>query len=155
MGIYEVLKEKGIDIPTTPIPAGTYSLAVVSGNHVYTSGQTPKISGVLVKTGKIGGEVSAEEGYALAQRCTLNALSCAESVLSDLNRVKRVVKATVFINSAPGFTKQAKVADGVTDLLVEIFGAENGKPARSAVGVFELPGNAPCEVELILEIADH
>lgn len=155
MSIYEMLKEKGLDVPTTPIPAGTYSLAVVSGNHVYTSGQTPKINGVLVKTGKLGNEVSIEEGYALAQRCTLNALSCAESVLSDLNRIKKIVKATVFINSAPGFTKQAKVADGVTDLLVEIFGEKNGRPARSAVGVFELPGNAPCEVELIIEIGDR
>ena len=152
MNVYEILKEKGIEIPTTPIPAGTYSLAVISGNYVYTSGQTPKINGVLVKTGKIGGEVSTEEGYALAQHCTLNALSCAESVLSDLNRIKKVVKTTVFINSAPGFTKQARVANGVTDLLTEIFGEKNGKPARSAVGVFELPGNAPCEVELILEI---
>jgi len=149
MDIYEVIKEKNIDFPGKPIPAGNYSLAVKAGDFVFTSGQTPKKNGVLIAKGKIGEVITPEDGYMLARRATLNALAAIESVIEDLNKIEKIVKVTVFVNSAPGFTGQVQAANGVTDLLVDMFGIENGRPARSAVGVAELPGDAPCEVELI------
>lgn len=152
MDIYEVIKQKNIDFPSKPIPAGNYSLAVAAGDFVFTSGQTPKKNGVLLAKGQIGGLITPEDGYMLARRATLNALAAIESVIDDLNKIERLVKVTVFVNSAPGFISQVQVANGVTDLLVEMFGTENGLPARSAVGVAELPGDAPCEVELIAQL---
>lgn len=152
MDVYEVIKQKQIDFPGKPIPAGNYSLAVKAGDFVFTSGQTPKKDGVLLAKGKIGGLITPEDGYLLARRATLNALAAIESVIGDINNIERMVKVTVFVNSAPGFTGQVQAANGVTDLLVDIFGTENGKPARSAVGVAELPGDAPCEVELIAQL---
>jgi len=125
---------------------------VRSGNLVFTAGQTPKEHGTLLRRGKLGAEIDPAEGARLARRAALNALACAAGAADgDLKRIVRIVKATVFVNSAPGFTGQVGVANGASDLLEELFG-ENGRPARSAVGVAELPGDAPCEVELVVEV---
>ena len=96
--------------------------------------------------------MSLEEGYELARVCTLNALAAIEQEIGSLNNVVKVVKATVFISSTAGFFGQAQAANGATDLLVKLFGAERGRPARSAVGMAVLPGDAPCEVELVVEV---
>lgn len=151
MDVYEIMSEKGLTLPQMPVSGGNYSLVVKSGNLVYTSGQTPKENGVLLMKGKVGATVSPEDGYKLARRAALNALTAIESLIGNLNNITRVVKATVFVSSDPSFTGQAKVANGATDMLVELFG-DNGRPVRSAVGMSVLPGDAPVEVELIVEI---
>jgi len=146
------LAELGLELPAVAPPVAAYVPAVVSGNLVFTAGQLPCVDGVLPATGKVGAEVTAEEGARLARRCALNALAAADSAIGSLDRVTRVVKAVVFVNSAPGFTGAPVVANGGSELLGEIFG-EAGKHARSAVGVAELPLNSPVELELILEFA--
>jgi enamine deaminase RidA (YjgF/YER057c/UK114 family) len=128
----------------------SYVPAVRTGNLVYTSGQLPIEGGKLAGTGKVGGEVSPEEGKALARICALNALAAVGSVV-DIDAVARVVKVVGFVASAPGFNGQPSVVNGASDLLAEVFG-DNGVHARSAVGVSELPLDAPVEVELIVEV---
>lgn len=151
MDVYTKMREIGLALPSMPVSGGNYALAVRSGRLVFTSGQTPKENGVLLQKGKLGREVNLEEGYALARRSTLNALAAAEGLIGSLERVERVVKVTVFVSSTPDFLLQSQVANGATDLLTALFGADRGLPARSAVGAAALPGDAPCEVELILE----
>jgi enamine deaminase RidA (YjgF/YER057c/UK114 family) len=128
----------------------SYVPAVRTGNLVYTSGQLPIEGGKLAGTGKVGGEISPEEGKALARICALNALAAVGSVV-DIDAVARVVKVVGFVASAPGFNGQPSVVNGASDLLAEVFG-DNGVHARSAVGVSELPLDAPVEVELIVEV---
>jgi enamine deaminase RidA (YjgF/YER057c/UK114 family) len=146
------LAELGLALPPVATPAGAYVPAVVTGNLVFTAGQLPFVDGALPTTGKVGAEVSAEDAAGLARQAALNALAAAESVIGSLDRVTRVVKAVVFVNSAPGFTAQPTVANGGSQLLGEVFG-EAGRHARSAVGVAELPLNSPVELELVLEFA--
>ena len=129
-------------------PIGSYLPATFSGNLIYTSGQLPMKDGKLVATGKVGKEITLEQGQELARICAYNALGALKSVVGDLEKIEKIVKVTVFVNSAPGFTAQPAVANGTSDFLVKVFG-ENGKHARSAVGVAELPLNAPVEVEII------
>lgn len=152
MDVYKTMEEQGVTLPALPVSGGNYALTVRSGNLLFTSGQTPKKDGVLLKKGKLGKEVSLEEGYELTRVCTLNALAAIEQEIGSLNNVVKVVKATVFISSTAGFFGQAQAANGATDLLVKLFGAERGRPARSAVGMAVLPGDAPCEVELVVEV---
>jgi enamine deaminase RidA (YjgF/YER057c/UK114 family) len=128
----------------------SYVPAVRTGNLVYTSGQLPIAGGELAGTGKVGGEISPEEGKALARICALNALAAVGSVV-DIDAVARVVKVVGFVASAPGFNGQPSVVNGASDLLAEVFG-DNGVHARSAIGVSELPLDAPVEVELIVEV---
>jgi enamine deaminase RidA (YjgF/YER057c/UK114 family) len=146
------LAELGLALPAVAAPAGAYVPAVVTGNLVFTAGQLPFVDGALPATGKVGAEVTAEEAAALARQAALNALAAADSAIGSLDRVTRVVKAVVFVNSAPGFTAQPAVANGGSQLLGDLFG-EAGRHARSAVGVAELPLNSPVELELILEFA--
>lgn len=146
------LAELGLELPAVAAPVAAYVPAVVTGNLVFTAGQLPFADGALLATGKVGAEVTAEEGAQLARQCALNALAAADSAIGSLDRVTRVVKAVVFVNSAPGFTGAPTVANGGSELLGEIFG-DAGKHARSAVGVAELPLDAPVELELILEFA--
>ena len=152
MDVYKVMEEKGVVLPPPPARGGNYALVTRTGNLLFTSGQVPRKDGALLKKGKLGGEVSVEEGYQLARACTLNALAAISQTAGSLNAVTKIVKATIFVSSAPDFFGQAKVANGATDLLVELFGAGIGLPARSAVGMAALPGDAPCEVELIVEV---
>lgn len=144
------LVELGIDLPDVVTPLAAYVPAVRSGNLVYTSGQLPIQAGSLVRTGKLGAQVSPEDGYALARLCALNALAAVDAAVG-LDAVARVVKVVGFVASAPSFNGQPAVVNGASELLGEVFGAA-GAHARSAVGVSELPLDAPVEVELIVEL---
>lgn len=152
MSIESRLAELGLALPPIAAPAGAYIPAVVSGHLVFTAGQLPFTAGVLPATGKVGAEVSAEEAAAFAQTAALNALAAAADAIGSLDRVTRVVKATVFVASAPDFTAQPTVANGASNLLGELFG-DAGRHARSAVGVAVLPLDSPVELELVLEFA--
>ncbi len=146
------LAELGYELPKVAPPAGAYVPAVVSGNLVFTAGQLPFFDGALPETGKVGAGVSAEAAADFARIAALNALAAAAAAIGSLDRVTLVVKAVVFVASAPDFTGQPAVGNGASELLVGIFG-EQGRHARSAVGVAVLPLDAPVEVELILEFA--
>jgi enamine deaminase RidA (YjgF/YER057c/UK114 family) len=144
------LAELGIELPAVVPPAGVYVPAVRTGDLVYTAGQVPMQSGKLAQTGKVGGEVSPEDGKALARVCALNALAAVNSLVG-IDAVTRVVKVVGFVASAPGFHGQPGVVNGASELFGEVFG-DAGAHARSAVGVAELPMDAPVEVELIVEV---
>jgi enamine deaminase RidA (YjgF/YER057c/UK114 family) len=144
------LAELGLELPKTAAPLGSYVPAVRSGTYVYVSGQLPLVGGELAAAGKVGAEVSVEQGRELAARCALNALAAIDALVG-LDAVVRVVKVTGFVASAPGFTGQPGVVNGASDLLAQVFG-EAGRHARSAVGVTELPLGAPVEVEVIVEV---
>lgn len=143
------LSELGIDLPEVVVPLAAYVPAVRTGNLVYTSGQLPMVGGKLPHTGKVGAEVSPEDGHALARICALNALAAVDALVG-LDTVTRVVKVVGFVASAPSFNGQPAVVNGASELLGEVFG-DAGAHARSAVGVSELPLDAPVEVELIVE----
>ena len=128
----------------------SYVPAVRTGNLVYTSGQLPMVAGALLRTGKVGGTVSKEDATALARVCALNALAAVHALVG-VHAVTRVVKVVGFVASAPGFNGQPGVINGASNLFGEIFG-DAGAHARSAVGVSELPLDAPVEVELIVEV---
>lgn len=144
------LAELGLSLPAVAAPVAAYVPAVISGNHVYTSGQLPFIEGKLSATGKVGAEVSAEDAKAMAATSAINAIAALKSVLGDLDRVTRIVKVVGFVSSDPSFTGQPGVINGASELLGEVFGAA-GVHARSAVGVSVLPLDSPVEVELIAE----
>ena len=147
----ERLAELGLSVPEVATPVAAYIPALRSGNYVYTSGQLPMRDGQLIRTGKVGGEVSQEEAVECARQCALNALAAVKAEVGELSAVKRVVKVVAFVASTPDFTAQPQVANGVSELLGEVFG-EAGRHARSAVGVPVLPLDAPVEVELLVEI---
>jgi enamine deaminase RidA (YjgF/YER057c/UK114 family) len=144
------LGQLGVVLPQVVAPLASYVPAVRTGNLVYTAGQLPMEGGKLARTGKVGAEVSPEEGKALARICALNALAAVDSLVG-VDAVTRVVKVVGFVASAPGFNGQPSVINGASDLLAEVFG-DKGAHARSAVGVSELPLDAPVEVELIVEV---
>ncbi len=150
MSVRARLAELGLELPTVVKPLAAYVPAVRTGNLVYTSGQVPLVEGELPFVGKVGGAVSPEDGKAMAQVCALNALAAVDSLVG-VEAVTRVVKVVGFVASAPGFHGQPGVINGASHLLGEIFG-EAGNHARSAVGVSELPLDAPVEVELIVEV---
>jgi enamine deaminase RidA (YjgF/YER057c/UK114 family) len=149
--ILERLAELGVELPAVVAPLAAYVPAVRTGNLVYTSGQLPMIDGALPQAGKVGAEVTAEEAKDLARTCALNALAAVHSLVG-VDSVVRVVKVVGFVASAPGFNGQPGVVNGASELLGDVFG-DAGVHARSAVGVSELPLNAPVEVELIVEVA--
>lgn len=144
------LAELGLSLPAVAAPVAAYVPAVISGNHVYTSGQLPFIDGKLPASGKVGGQVSAEDAKSLAATSAINALAALKSVIGNLDRVTRIVKVVGFVASDPSFTGQPGVINGASELLGEVFG-EAGIHARSAVGVSVLPLDSPVEVELIAE----
>ena len=148
----ERLADLGLAVPEVTAPVAAYVPAVRTGNYVFTSGQLPLRDGRLLSTGKVGGEVSAEEATECAQQCALNAIAAVRSQIGDLSRVVRVVKAVVFIASTPDFTGQPQVANGASELFGAVFG-DAGQHARSAVGVPVLPLDAPVEIELVVEVA--
>ena len=147
------LKELNIVLPTPPAPVASYVPYVASGKNLFISGQVTLTPEGLKYIGSVGKELSLEDGKAAARLCALNAIAQAKAACGgDLERIKRVVKLTVFVNCAAGFAQQPEVANGASDLFVEIFG-EAGKHARSAVGAVSLPRNVATEVEAIFEIA--
>ncbi|OHV03568.1 RidA family protein [Mycobacterium talmoniae] len=145
------LAELGLELPPVVTPLASYVPAVRTGNLVYTSGQLPMEAGKLAGTGKVGAQISPEQGAALARTCALNALAAVDALVG-IDAVTRVVKVVGFVASAPGFHGQPGVINGASDLLGEVFG-DSGAHARSAVGVAELPLDAPVEVELVVEVA--
>jgi enamine deaminase RidA (YjgF/YER057c/UK114 family) len=144
------LGELGIELPEVAKPLASYVPAVRSGSLVYTAGQLPMQAGKLAATGKLGADVTPEQGKALARICALNALAAVDSLVG-IDAVTQVVKVIGFVASAPGFNGQPVVVNGASDLLAEVFG-DRGSHARSAVGVSELPLDAPVEVELVVEV---
>jgi enamine deaminase RidA (YjgF/YER057c/UK114 family) len=151
MSIKEKISSLGLSLPTAAAPVAAYVPAVKSGNLVFTAGQLPVVDGKLLKEGKVGMDVTAEEAKELAQICALNALA-AISLVVDLDQIERVVRVGGFVNCAPGFTAIPGVINGASEFLIKIFGDVNGKHARTAVGVAELPLNAPVEVEVIVQL---
>jgi enamine deaminase RidA (YjgF/YER057c/UK114 family) len=151
MSVSARLAELGIELPDVVPPLAAYVPAVRTGNLVYTAGQLPMKAGSLVQAGKVGAAVTPEDGKALARVCALNALAAAHSLVG-IDSVTRVVKVVGFVASVPGFNGQPGVVNGASQLFGEVFG-DAGAHARSAVGVSELPLDAPVEVEVIFEVA--
>jgi len=143
----------GLSVPEVVPPVAAYVPAVRSGAYVYTSGQLPMVAGAMPAVGKVGGEVTPEQGKELAQACALNAIAAVKALVGDLDKVVRVVKVVGFVASTPDFTGQPGVVNGASELLGKAFG-DAGVHARSAVGVVALPLDAPVEVEMIVEVAD-
>jgi enamine deaminase RidA (YjgF/YER057c/UK114 family) len=151
MGYEEVLKRKGYKLPEIGEAIGLYVPVTISGQLLFTSGLLPELGDELVYQGKLGSEVTTEQGKEAARLCALNALAVMKAQLGDLAKVKRILRVVGYINSAPGFTGQPSVLNGASEVLIDIFG-EAGKHARLAIGVAELPLNASVEIEVIAEI---
>jgi len=147
----EQLAKLGLRLPTPVKPVAAYVPTVRAGNLVFVAGQIPMVEGKLARTGQVGKDVTLEEGQHLARTCALNCLAAVKAEVGDLSRVKRVVRVGAFVASADSFTDQPKVANGASELLVEVFG-EKGRHARAAVGVNVLPLGAPVEVEMLVEV---
>jgi enamine deaminase RidA (YjgF/YER057c/UK114 family) len=145
------LIELGITLPAGAKPVGSYVPIVRTGNLVYTSGQIPMVNGALKYTGKVGSDLTLEQGAAAARVCALNGLAIIAELARGIDNIKRIVRLAVYVNSAPGFTDQPRVANGASDLMVDLFG-EHGRHARAAVGAAELPLNAAVEVEMVAEV---
>ncbi len=152
--IEDKLKELGITLPETPAPMANYVPAVRTGNLLYLAGLGPaaRPDGTSPQ-GKLGKDLSVEEGYEAARLTGINILARLKGELGDLDRVKRIVKLLSMVNTAPDFTQQPAVANGCSDLMVEVFG-EKGRHARSAVGMNSLPNSIPIEIEIIVEVTD-
>ena len=146
------LAELGLTLPVAAKPVAAYVPAIRTGNLVFTAGQLPLVNGEMAGTGKVGGEVSVEEAKKLAEICALNCLAAVETV-ADVNKIIKVVRVVGYVNGIAGFSTQPAVVNGASELYLHIWG-EAGKHARSAVGIAELPLNAPVEIELTVEIAD-
>lgn len=151
MGAEARLKELGITLPSSPAPVANYVPAVCAGCFLFLSGHGPIRDGKATARGKLGKELSVQDGYKIARDVGLNLLASAQAALGSLDKVRRVVKVLGMVASAEGFTDQPKVLNGCSDLMVEVFG-EAGRHARSAVGMAELPLGIPVEIEMILEV---
>jgi enamine deaminase RidA (YjgF/YER057c/UK114 family) len=153
MSIEARLKELNITLPTPPAPVASYVPYVVVGNQVFISGQVTIGPNGLEYVGTVGQEISLEDGKAAARLCAINVIAQAKAACGgDLDRVKRIVKVTVFVNAVPGFAQHPEVANGASDLFVQVFG-DAGRHARAAVGAGSLPRNVATEVEAVIEIA--
>lgn len=152
MSIEAKLKAMGLDIQPAPVGQGKIEPAVRVGNLVFTSGQVSS-RGEAVFKGKVGADLTVEQGYEAAHICALNCLSAVKAVVGDLDKVVRVVKLLGMVNAAEGFTDTPGVIHGCTDFINDLFGA-TGRHARSAVGVYQLPANYAVEIEMIVEVRD-
>ena len=151
MSVKEKLAALGLTLPTAAAPVAAYVSAVKTGNLVFTAGQLPVVDGKLVLTGKVGSDVTAEDAKKMAEICALNALA-AISLAADIDQIEKIVRVGGFVNGAPGFVAIPAVINGASELLIKLFGDVNGKHARTAVGVAELPLNAPVEVEMVVQL---
>ena len=142
MSIREKIKELGLDLPVAAAPLAAYVPAVKTGKLVFTAGQLPMLNGAIAMTGKVGAEVTVDQAKELAQLCALNALA-ALNLVADIDDVARIVRVVGYVNGAPGFVNQPAVINGASELLLALWGDVNGKHARSALGVAELPLNSP------------
>ncbi len=153
MSVNEKLDIMGIKIPETPKPVAAYVPAVKTGSFIYTSGQIPFVDGELKYKGKLGKDLSLEDGYEAARICAINCLSAIKSLIGDLDKIDKIIKVTGFVNSAEEFNLQPKVVNGASDFLGNLFG-DKGAHARSAVGISGLPLDAAVELEMIVKIKD-
>ena len=151
MNAEDKIKNLGIDLTNPAAPVANYVPAVRTGNLVYLSGNGPTQSDGTMMTGKVGSDLDIDQGYEAARLVGIQLLAGLKEHLGDLNRVNQVVKVLGMVNSSPDFEDHPKVINGCSDLLVSVFG-ENGKHARSAVGMGSLPGQIPVEIELIVEV---
>jgi enamine deaminase RidA (YjgF/YER057c/UK114 family) len=145
------LRDLGIVLPPAPAAVGAYVPWVRTGNLIFTSGQLPWHEGKLLCTGKLGSDVTIEQGQKAARVCIINALAQIKSAIGDLEKITQVVRLDGFVHSAPGFHEHPKVLNGASEFLNEILGAR-GKHARTAVGINEMPLNAPVQIALIVEV---
>lgn len=146
------LAAMGIELPPVAAPVATYVSTVRTGNLIFVAGHGPVENGRATVTGKVGADLTEQEGYQAARETIIRSLAAVRAEIGSLDRVRRIVKLVGWVNSAPGFTRQPWVINGASDLLVEIFG-EAGRHARSALGAYELPLNIPVEIEMIVEVA--
>jgi enamine deaminase RidA (YjgF/YER057c/UK114 family) len=153
MSIKEKINSLGLTLPVAALPVAAYVPAVKTGNLVFVAGQLPLVDGKIVKEGKVGKEVTPEEAKDMAQVCALNALA-AIALVADLDQIERVVRVGGFVNGIPGFTAIPPIINGASELFIKLFGEVNGKHARTAIGVAELPLNAPVEVEVLVQLKD-
>jgi len=152
MTVVENLQRLGVILPQAPRPVGSYVPACQAGDLVFVSGVLPFQEGKILQLGKVGRDLSIEEGKANARIAVINALAILQQELGDLSRITRVVRLTGHVASAEGFGDQPAVINGASDFLVEVFG-EKGRHARLALGAFELPLHAPIELELIVQVS--
>ena len=151
MSVKEKLAELGLTLPAAAAPVAAYVPAVKTGNLVFTAGQLPIVDGKVVITGKVGAEVTPEQAKDMAQTCALNALA-AISLVADIDQIERIIRVGGFVNGVPGFVAIPQVVNGASELLIKLFGEVNGKHARTAIGVAELPLNAPVEIEMVVQL---
>jgi enamine deaminase RidA (YjgF/YER057c/UK114 family) len=151
MSIQSKLAELGLKLPVAAAPVAAYVPAVRTGNLVFTAGQLPLVDGKIPFIGKVGSDVTPEQAKDMAQICALNALA-AISLVADIDQIEKVVRVGGFVNGAPGFVAIPQVINGASELLIKLFGEANGKHARTAIGVAELPLNAPVEVEMVVQL---
>jgi enamine deaminase RidA (YjgF/YER057c/UK114 family) len=151
MSIQSKLAELGLTLPVAALPVAVYVPAVRTGNLVFTAGQLPLIDGKIPFVGKVGSDVTPEQAKDMAQVCALNALA-AISLVADIDQIERIVRVGGFVNGVPGFVAIPAVINGASELLIKLFGEVNGKHARTAIGVAELPLNAPVEVEMVVQL---
>jgi len=151
MSIKEKIESLGLTLPVAALPVAAYVPAVKTGNLVFVAGQLPLVDGKIVKEGKVGKEVTPEEAKEMAQVCALNALA-AIALVADIDQIARIVRVGGFVNGIPGFFAIPPIINGASELFIKLFGEANGKHARTAIGVAELPLNAPVEVEVLVEV---
>src|SRR5215510_7804152 len=153
MEIENKLNALGFQVPSVPEAAGNYIGCVRVGNLLFVGGNTGRVNGARKYEGKVGDKVTLEQAYVMARECALNHLALIKAELGDLDRVERIVKVLAYINVAPEFKDMAKVANGESDLLVNLWG-ERGRHARAAIGVASLGGDAAVETEIIVQVRD-
>ena len=151
MSIQAKLAELGLTLPAAAAPVAAYVPAVRTGNLVFTAGQLPLVDGKIPFVGKVGSDVTPEQAKDMAQVCALNALA-AISLVADIDQIEKIVRVGGFVNGIPGFVAIPAVINGASELLIKLFGEVNGKHARTAIGVAELPLNAPVEVEMVVQL---
>ena len=151
MSIKDKLAELGLTLPEAAVPVAAYVPAVRTGNLVFTAGQLPLVDGKIPFIGKVGSDVTPEQAKDMAQVCALNALA-AISLVADIDQIEKIVRVGGFVNGIPGFMAIPAVINGASELLIKLFGEVNGKHARTAIGVAELPLNAPVEVEMVVQL---
>ena len=151
MSIKEKIESLGLTLPVAALPVAAYVPAVKIGNLVFVAGQLPLVDGKIVKEGKVGKEVTPEEAKDMAQVCALNALA-AVALVADLDQIERIVRVGGFVNGIAGFTAIPPIINGASELFIKLFGEVNGKHARTAIGVAELPLNSPVEVEVLVQL---
>ena len=150
MSVRDGLRDLGLEVPVATKPVAAYVPAMRTGNLIFTAGQLPLVDGQMVATGKVGQEVDVEQAKKLAEVCALNCLAAVETIV-PIERIFRIVRVVGYVNGTAGFTNQPAVINGASELFLNLWG-DSGKHARSAVGVAELPLNAPVEIELTVEI---